>query len=260
MNRLQQLGPSLDLPSEYDASYDSDDAVFAGRGSFEDECATFVPLHYERKYAYPLVVWLHGPEDNESQLIRVMPLLSMRNYVAVAPRGTVVQSREGKGEYCWRQEEGEVATAEQRVMDSILHVQERLNVAPERVFLAGFSCGGTMAMRIAMNHPEKFAGALSLGGAFPTGNCPLTRLNRVRQLPLFIGQGRQSIDYPETTLCGDLRLLHSAGMSITMRQYPCADDVTTQMLSDIDHWIMEQVTGVDQSASEESCEEPGNFN
>jgi phospholipase/carboxylesterase len=260
MNRIQQQSSLPELPFEYDTPYTSDDSVFAARSSRDDERATFVPLHYERKYAYPLIVWLHGPEDNESQLVRVMPLLSMRNYVAVAPRGTVVQSRQGKGEYCWQQAETDISSAEQRVMDSIEHVQDRLNIAPQRIFLAGFSCGGTMAMRIAMNHPEKFAGVLSLGGAFPQGNCPLTRLKLARQLPLFIGQGRQSSDYPESRLCQDLRLLHSAGMSISLRQYPCGDDVTTQMLSDVDDWIMEQVTGIDMPASEQSCEEPGSFN
>ena len=46
----------------------------------------FAPLHYEPNYAYPLVIWLHGPGDDERQLLRVMPLVSMRNYVSVGPR------------------------------------------------------------------------------------------------------------------------------------------------------------------------------
>ena len=49
----------------------------------------FAPLHYEPGYSYPLIVWLHGHGNDERQLVRIMPLVSMRNYVAVAPRGTL---------------------------------------------------------------------------------------------------------------------------------------------------------------------------
>src|SRR5437016_9189131 len=55
----------------------------------EETHCIFTPLHYERNYAYPLIVWLHGPRDNERQVAQVMPLVSMRNYIAVGPRGTV---------------------------------------------------------------------------------------------------------------------------------------------------------------------------
>ena len=60
--------------------------------------ALFVPMHYEPNYAYPLLVWLHGPGDDERQLQRVMPLISLRNYMAVGPRG--VSPRCGKVAAC----------------------------------------------------------------------------------------------------------------------------------------------------------------
>src|SRR5688500_15821791 len=64
----------------------------------------FAPLHYEPNYAYPLVVWLHGPGDDERQLQRVMPLVSMRNYVAAAPRG-VCRPQAGMAGFAWQQTE-----------------------------------------------------------------------------------------------------------------------------------------------------------
>src|SRR3954449_13229207 len=50
--------------------------------------ATFAPIHYEKRYAYPLLVWLHGDAGSERELRQVIPQVSMRNYVAVAPRGS----------------------------------------------------------------------------------------------------------------------------------------------------------------------------
>jgi hypothetical protein len=71
----------------------------------------------------------------------------------------------------------------------------------------------------------------------------------VRQLPIFIANGRESTEYPVERTCEELRLFHAAGMAVTLRQYPCGDELTTQMLSDMDEWIMERVTGVDCSAA-----------
>ena len=39
-----------------------------------------------------------------------------------------------------------------------------------------------------------------------------------------------------------LRLFHAAGLSIVLRQYPCGQELTEQMLRDVDRWIIEQIT------------------
>ena len=37
-------------------------------------------------------------------------------------------------------------------------------------------------------------------------------------------------------------LFHAAGMSVTLRQYPCAQELSPQILRDVDRWIIEQIT------------------
>jgi phospholipase/carboxylesterase len=216
----------------------------------------FAPLHYEPGYSYPLMVWLHGSGCDERQLLRIMPLVSMRNYVAVAPRGILIAPQGGVGAprggavsspaeevaYGWSHDEQDLQQAEQRIFDSIDMTFRRFNIHSRRVFLAGFDTGGTMALRIAMNHPYKFAGVLSLGGSLPQGRAPLSRLPEARQLAVFLASGRRSAVYGEKQVCDDLRLLHTAGMSITLRLYPCGHELSPQMLSDIDRWIIEQIT------------------
>src|SRR6185503_16233240 len=59
---------------------------------------TFAPIHYEERYAYPLLVWLHGDAGSEQELRQIMPLVSMRNYVAIAPRGASASKR-NRGRY-----------------------------------------------------------------------------------------------------------------------------------------------------------------
>jgi phospholipase/carboxylesterase len=208
--------------------------------------ATFAPMHYEPGYAYPLVVWLHGALGNEQQLRRVMPLVSMRNYVAVAPRGTSSARRDA---FDWRQTETDVEAAEDRVFECIATAKRRFNIHPRRVFLAGLGCGGTMALRVAWNHPDKFAGVATIGGPLPAQDRPLRNVNHLRQLACFVATSRSSLDYPERDVCRDLRLLHSAGCTVALRQYPCGDELTTQMLADLDRWMMELVCSPVESSA-----------
>jgi phospholipase/carboxylesterase len=176
-----------------------------------------------------------------------MPLISMRNYVAVAPRATLAAASPNDGEsagpefgYEWLQTPDHILLAEHRVFAAKAAAERRFHVASNRIFLAGFGGGGTMAMRLALNHPTVFAGAASFGGLFPTGYAPLGRLAEVRRLKLLLATCRDSAEYPPESVCEHLRLFHSAGLSVCLRQYPCGDELTTTMLADMDRWIMDQ--------------------
>ncbi len=98
-----------------------------------------------------------------------------------------------------------------------------------------------MALRLAMNRPGAYAGVMSIGGALPEGLRPFHRLHELRGLNVLLATARYSQDYPEREVCRNLRLIHTAGMSLNLRQYPCGDEVTTEMLADMNRWIMEQV-------------------
>jgi phospholipase/carboxylesterase len=253
---MNRLSPSvLPVNSSY-AGGSADPPVSLELGAIERRSghatphALFVPMHYEPNYAYPLVVWLHGPGDDERQLQRVMPLISLRNYLAVAPRATSPR-RAGRGN-TWCQHEADIECAEAAVFNTIDLVSGRFNVAPRRVFIAGLAEGGTMAFRLALRNPASFAGVLSLGGSFPDGLMPLARLSSVRSLPLFIAQGRDSQRYTVDRTCEELRLFHAAGLAVTLRQYPCGDELTTHILADMDRWIMQLVTGIEHVPEEKS--------
>jgi phospholipase/carboxylesterase len=244
MNRIQPMSPQrqvlpLSAPTTDQASGGQFMSVRQGM-----HAALFAPLHYEVNYAYPLLVWLHGPADDEGQLKRIIPMISLRNYVAVAVRGPTPIERPGrKSGYTWTEQRAEVALADERVTEAIETARSRFSIAGGRVFLAGFDCGGTMAFRLAMERPRNFGGVLSLCGAFPAGRTPFSRLTEARRLPIFLTCGRDSRRYPPSAVCDDLRLFHSAGMQVALRQYPCGHGIAPAMLADMDRWIIEQVAG-----------------
>jgi phospholipase/carboxylesterase len=206
-----------------------------------------VPQHYERNYAYPLVVWLHDAGGNERELKRVMPLVSLRNYVSLAVRGTSSVD----GGFGWPETADAILAAESCVADAVTQARERFNVHSSRIFLAGAGSGGTMALRLALRSPDRYAGAASIGGCFPVGHSPLTKLALARRSRLLIMHCRDSLTYSVEQVCKELALFHAAGMSATLRQYPCADELTTQMLRDLDVWLMEQLTGVASTVERE---------
>ena len=236
-------------PINYDDALAVEAASFSAR-VLDFPHAFFGPMHYEPKYAYPLIVWLHGCGCDERQLQRVMPQVSMRNYVAVAPRGIALPDENaGRHEgFGWLQTEDHVQHAEQRVFECVELAARRFHVSPDRVFLAGFDRGGTMGMRIALGHPGRFAGVISLCGAFPTDRKPFGNLVAARQLGIFLAASRVSKQYTATQVCADLRLIHAAGLSVTLRQYPCGHELMPQMLADIDRWIIEQLAPSDASS------------
>ena len=282
MNRIQPRKPAakpmspLSKPAAIPQPAAAVAAVLSRAEPDQPPHTLFAPLHYERNYAYPLIVWLHGPDDNESQLKRIMPSVSLRNYVAIAPRGTAASAaraglpssaaasmsaggpaagpagQAAPAAFHWRQTEEHIEAAEQRVLDCLAAAGEKFHIAAGRTFLAGYGCGGTMALRVALRQPRHFAGVLSFGGGFPTGHAPLAHLAQLRRLSIFVACNRASQRYPSAVVCDDLRLLHSAGMSIVLREYPGPDGLTPQMLSDMDRWLMEQITGGDAARASES--------
>ncbi|MBX3433574.1 MAG: prolyl oligopeptidase family serine peptidase [Pirellulales bacterium] len=244
MNRLPSVSGSLGSASPWQQGESATARQRSWRRPVErldeDGLSFFTPMHYERNYAYPLFVWLHDDDGNERQIRQVMPHVSLRNYVAVAVRGTQTSRREKHG-FVWRESADAVHKAAQQVRAGVEEARERFHVHADRVFIAGHRRGGTMALRLALRFPEWFAGAASLCGAMPQGDAPLARVKAARRLPLLLVSTRQSDRYPESQVVADLRLLHAAGFELSLRQYPGDCELDTEMLADVDRWVMERV-------------------
>lgn len=244
MNRIQLLDLQLD---ERKSAFSHDQTFAEHEACRAPSHRFFVPLHYEKNYAYPLLIWLHGPTGNEHEIKHVMPHISMRNYVGVSLRGVVrhpLCDAAGDLTYTWDQDPQNVEYATEDVLECIRLARNRFNIAADRVFLVGNDAGGTMALRLALNISESFAGVASIGGKLPTTNQPLALVNRARSVPMMLAHCRDSESYPTSEVCQDLRLLHAAGVQVTLRQYPCQQEVTTQMLIDLNAWVMEHVSGI----------------
>lgn len=233
----------------------------------------FIPQRYEPNYAYPLLVMFHGRGGDEHQLIRSVPTMSWRNYVALGLRGPEALYR-GRHElgYGWgplfsksfrrgmrpASDEAPAKTVhriltdgspdsvdliEEGIVNAVRDLRRSLHVHTERIFLVGLGEGAAVAYRLGLAHPERFAGVVALNGWLPRSFPVLSRLRACREhLRVLAVHGEWNGRVPIDRARRDVQLLRSAGLHVAFQTYPCANRLTGPMLSDVDTWLIQQCT------------------
>jgi pimeloyl-ACP methyl ester carboxylesterase len=108
-------------------------------------------------------------------------------------------------------------------------VQSRFKVQPGHCAAVGFSGGARMALRLALQHPDRFSGLISIG-AFGTGDGRLTGLSR---LAFYLMGGRMDFNHWEL-LRGREELAARSWLAMADRyegrhQWPSEDWATTAL-------------------------------
>lgn len=244
MNRIK-ISPLAALELEAKSEVDPRQVGFwqnqldsAFRRRSEGQFSLFVPMHYQNTYAYPLVIWLHRDGSDCSEISELMPRVSSRNHVGIAPQSGYSHN----SPIAWPSSEESVEAAYESVMAAVDQAKLRFNINSRRIILAGAGTGGTMAFRIAFERPDVFGGVISIDGPMETEHVPLRDWERCRELPVLLSSFRSSGSYTQDDLCHHLRLLHIAGFSTTVRQYPGEAELSNKVLADVDRWIMEQIS------------------
>jgi len=204
---------------------------------------TFLPFGYEPNYPYPLLVFLHGNGSSEEQILRLAPRLSRRNYICIALRGPVAGPArpDGYPSFSWGDDPTN-AMVEEYVFRAIEQTRRNFHVHSERLYLAGFREGATLAYSLGLTFPDRFAGVISMNGCMPRRGGPLLRLPDVRKLNVLIGHGVANAIVPQRLARDDFRLLYTAGLSVKLHSYATNHRIHLDMLRDIDRWIMRQVS------------------
>jgi phospholipase/carboxylesterase len=210
--------------------------------------AFYLPARYEPRYEYPLVVWLHDEGSSERQVTEVMPHVSTQNYVAIGVRGCRATDAAGH-RFGWLDSPSGHAIAEESVFEAIDTATRRYSLHRRRIFLAGYRDGGTMALRLALRHPQTFRAAVSIGGGFPQGGRLLAQMAEARELDLFGAVAMQGDTAAMEAFHEALPLLHAARLKLELRQYTVDDPMDRSVLRDVNRWLMQRVLGAPPSSS-----------
>lgn len=141
--------------------------------------ALTLPDGYDAKDTklYPLILFLHGAGERGSDLslvTRLYPISHAQNtqgfpFILVAP-----QCPDGEQ---WHSDE---------LIALLDKVQKQYKVDPDRIYLTGYSLGGTGTWQLASDHPERFAAIAPV-----CGRCMPTVAGRMKDLPIWVFHGDQ---------------------------------------------------------------------
>lgn len=150
-----------------------------------------LPPEYHNHRAYPVLIVLPNVKEEPKDGMAPWAALAARHgYVLVAPKWADLL----QASYQFTSKEHDA------VLTVLRDVRRRVNVDSERVFLAGFDQGGTLAYDLGMSHPDLFAGVVTICGR-PSKIMNTYKYN-AQYLPFYVIDGQYS---PDNT--GDNRTL-----------------------------------------------------
>ena len=202
------------------------------------EWSIFVPDTYEPRFAYPLLVWLHGTGGTEDDVQDLMPEVSERNMFAVGLQGNRKLKSVEAHRYDWQVTSGRVNRMADSTYQIVCALRKLIHVHSEQVFLVGTDCGADMAMHLFLRNPDWYAGVAALDGAFP--NLP-NSLGNYRALPgkkMLLGRradgSRDAIQASRVA-----RLMHSAGLDVKLHTTDDDAHQPVDWLRRLNRWVLE---------------------
>lgn len=174
-----------------------------------------VPENAQEKM--PALVFFHGHNATGAMIFRggIRSDFAEAGYVVIAPNGTPIQGRDSLR---WAGREGGVRDDVAFTLDVIADAQTKVSIDPDRIYVAGFSAGGSMAWLMACKAAPAFAGFASIAGALrqpnDTVDCPNAPVRFLQihgfadnQVPF---EGRAIGDWHQGSLWDSLALARTA--------------------------------------------------
>ena len=154
-------------------------------------------IHVDEGEHLPIIIGLHGYGSNERQLETVVPLDIDHPHIYVAPRAFETVENGGFGWHPIEFENGEfqadenaVLSALKRVARFIEQIVEHYQADPERIFVVGYSMGGSMSMMLSLTQPHIARAFAAMAGVYLKEILPkIVPSDELRDKPIFVGHG-----------------------------------------------------------------------
>ncbi len=197
----------------------------------------------------PLLLMLHGYGANEYDLIGLADALDAR-FTVISARAPLSL---GNGGYAWFPLE--FTDEGIKVLDTKAAIQSRLlilkfldevhskyAVDEKQVFLMGFSQGAAMAYSIALTEPHRLSGMVAMSGRLPDERLlKLAPTEHLKNFPIFISHGLHDQILPIQNGRESEARLRELHLNVTYKEYPMAHQISPECLSDIAHWLTNQL-------------------
>ena len=178
----------------------------------------YIPENYDHNEKTPLIVYLHGGvsrkdiSEDDVKYFEDSPFVKMaeeQGYILLFPTGQY-------GATWW----DSVGIA--NILQQIRVTKREYNIDDNRVFMTGFSDGGSGSFLFAMSYPSYFAGFMSLNGhpgvGSEVGKIQTYFVNLFNR-PVYVINTDEDELYPADEIRDMLELAHEAGADIFYRIY-----------------------------------------
>jgi phospholipase/carboxylesterase len=191
---------------------------------------------------------LHGYGGDAFQLLTLAPELAGGQLLVVCPQAPL--TAEGDEGYGWyRVVPGEVRDWDEfeRMADGLLaFIDAALDRYPadrSRVALAGFSAGGRFAYRLALGHPERFAGLAALSTTLADEILERIRpSSELSRLQVLVQQGAYDVPVPVERGRQACERLRALGIEPEYHEYPMAHEIGPGSRRNLSRWLARVLT------------------
>jgi len=121
----------------------------------------FLPDSYDETESYPLLIMLHGYGSNPNAFCReeFVETFTGRGLIYVVPYGPEIF---GMSSFSW----GEAPVGELYLLELLADLLDDYPVDTERLYLGGFSQGGSYSFYMGIRHADLLAGIIPMAGRF----------------------------------------------------------------------------------------------
>jgi len=181
----------------------------------------FVPLGYDSKRQYPLVLFLHGAAgrgaDNVKQLTGGNQL-GTHFWISREVQNTfpafVLVPQCPSGENWSEPELNRPSPALLLTVEALLKTQREFSIVPDRIYVVGQSMGGLGVYSLVQNYPNQWAAAIVIS-AFDN----FTNVLALSSVPLWVFQGEADPSVPIDTVRDMVRQLKKAHADLRYTEY-----------------------------------------
>lgn len=136
-----------------------------------------------------------------------------------------------------RQDETGIRDSQAKVEALIRRETER-GIPPEKIFLAGFSQGGAIALHTALRQTRPLAGVLALSAYLPLSALAAQEmLPGTQSTPVFMAHGFSDTVIPHSLGRASAESLKALGYRVDWHDYRMAHSVCDEELRDIERWL-----------------------
>jgi phospholipase/carboxylesterase len=207
--------------------------------------ASRAPVGSERP---PLLILLHGVGGNELAMAALAAGFDPR-FIVISARSPIELSPYAFGWYSIARtpsgpavDPSEVEAAWTRAITFVDEAVAAYAADPQRVFLAGFSQGGIIALGLILLAPGRIAGAVSMSGWFPPEVVPEVMLalapdDHAAEKPVLIVHGMADSEIEVAAGRSSATTLRRFGLAVDYAEFAMGHTTTDESLAAVQAWL-----------------------